>query len=199
MNIFILLLLVLSSMSMFITFILYNMHMFQLNTYKVKEELLWIKRNSYPLIGRILGIIISLFLIPFSHPVSYSIIIILNILSAYGNRLKKAKIPLKYTNRVKRMLVTIDVIYLILTIPAFFLNQMIFLAIIQLLCILSPFLILLSNYMNKPIEKMINQHYINDAKRILKSMPNLMIIGITGSYRKNKCKIYIEKIVICKI
>ncbi|MBE6305169.1 MAG: UDP-N-acetylmuramoyl-tripeptide--D-alanyl-D-alanine ligase [Bacteroidales bacterium] len=46
----------------------------------------------------------------------------------------------------------------------------------------------------KPVEKRINQGYINDAARILRSMPDLKIIGITGSYGKTSTKHYLERI-----
>ena len=32
-----------------------------------------------------------------------------------------------------------------------------------------------------PVEKWINRRYINDARRILRSMPDLTVVGITGS------------------
>lgn len=46
----------------------------------------------------------------------------------------------------------------------------------------------------KPVEKHINQGYINDAKRILASMPDLRVIGITGSYGKTSTKHYLYRI-----
>ncbi|MBQ9490712.1 MAG: UDP-N-acetylmuramoyl-tripeptide--D-alanyl-D-alanine ligase [Lachnospiraceae bacterium] len=51
---------------------------------------------------------------------------------------------------------------------------------------------MISNVINKPIEKGVNQHYINDAKRILKSVPGLQIIGVTGSYGKTSVKFYLQ-------
>lgn len=45
-----------------------------------------------------------------------------------------------------------------------------------------------------PVEKMINQRYLNDAARILRSMPDLKIIGVTGSYGKTSTKHYLNRI-----
>ena len=45
---------------------------------------------------------------------------------------------------------------------------------------------------------MINKYYVNDAKKILKSMPNLKIITITGSYGKTSTKNYLAKILANK-
>ena len=57
---------------------------------------------------------------------------------------------------------------------------------------------ILVNIINSPVEKGINQGYINDAKRILKEMPNLKIIGITGSYGKTSVKYYLQTLLKSK-
>ena len=51
---------------------------------------------------------------------------------------------------------------------------------------------MLSNVINRPIEKAVNQYYINDAKKKLKSVPGLQIIGVTGSYGKTSVKFYLQ-------
>lgn len=45
-----------------------------------------------------------------------------------------------------------------------------------------------------PVEKNINRGYVDDAKKILASMPDLRIIGITGSYGKTSTKHYLQRI-----
>lgn len=45
-----------------------------------------------------------------------------------------------------------------------------------------------------PVEKMINKKYWNEAAAILKSMPDLTVIGITGSYGKTSTKHYLHRI-----
>ena len=60
--------------------------------------------------------------------------------------------------------------------------------------VLMPVLVLLINLFNHPIEQGINQHYINDAARILREMPNLTIIGVTGSYGKTSVKYFLSKL-----
>ncbi len=91
--------------------------------------------------------------------------------------IKKAKKSLVYTARVKRLLITS--------------------AILLCLCcwvgyVLSMFVILIANTINQPIENAIKKHYINDAKKILKSMSNLKVVGITGSYGKTSVKFYLN-------
>lgn len=53
---------------------------------------------------------------------------------------------------------------------------------------------LAANWLLKPVEKSINQKYYDDAKHILASMPELKIIGITGSYGKTSTKHYLNRI-----
>ena len=45
-----------------------------------------------------------------------------------------------------------------------------------------------------PVEKGINRRYWNEASSILKSMPDLKVIGITGSYGKTSTKHYLNRI-----
>lgn len=45
-----------------------------------------------------------------------------------------------------------------------------------------------------PVEKAINRRYYNDARDRLRSMPDLKIIGITGSYGKTSTKHYLHRI-----
>lgn len=53
---------------------------------------------------------------------------------------------------------------------------------------------LAANAVLRPVERHINNKYINDARRILASMPSLRIIGITGSYGKTSTKHYLHRI-----
>lgn len=45
-----------------------------------------------------------------------------------------------------------------------------------------------------PVERHINRRYTDDARRILRSMPGLKIIGVTGSYGKTSTKHYLHRI-----
>lgn len=58
----------------------------------------------------------------------------------------------------------------------------------------SPAIAIAALWLLRPLEKHINQTYINDAARILRSMPDLTVIGITGSYGKTSTKHYLHRI-----
>lgn len=179
------------------------MHMYQLNSYNKIEQKNWMKENAYPLFGRHLGVWASIVFFKTLAIISinFSIIfaIILNLATFWGNKPGKSKVPLKYTNRVKRMLFTSTLLYLIILITGiwlFYANKVFDFVIIptQLLCISIPYLIMFSNFLNTPLEKHINQKFINEAKDKLESMTNLTIIGITGSYGKTSVKHILGKL-----
>lgn len=111
-----------------------------------------------------------------------------------------AKKKLVFTPRVIRMCVTSVILY-----GAVCALSMIFLwesgLNLALLCIWQAFSALMpmiANLINKPIEAGINRHYINDAKRIINELPNLITIGITGSYGKTSTKFYLNKLLSAK-
>jgi len=51
----------------------------------------------------------------------------------------------------------------------------------------------LANIISLPAEKAVQRYYINDAKAILKKRPDLVTIGITGSYGKTSVKFIMQK------
>ena len=52
----------------------------------------------------------------------------------------------------------------------------------------------LAHYLMLPLEALIRQTYISRAKKVLKKMPNLIKIGITGSFGKTSCKYILNSI-----
>ena len=126
---------------------------------------------------------------------------------------KKFKKPLVYTARMKRMMITFGILIAIIFAGAFFSsarlhtigtdgeaekllrfrsNMPFFL--VNLGVCLTPVLVPLSNLINKPVEKAVQNHYINDAKRILSECPTLHKVGITGSYGKTSMKFYLDEL-----
>lgn len=132
---------------------------------------------------------------------------VLNIKIAVDNRPgKKFKKPFVYTARVKRMITTFFILIALIFIAAFFSADRVYFEestrftnnlpfiIIGSALYLTPILVPLSNLINKPIEKAVQNWYINDAKKILKSTPNLHKVGITGSYGKTSMKFYLSEL-----
>jgi len=115
---------------------------------------------------------------------------------------KKYKKPLVFTNRVKRLYFTIIVLVLIAIEVAGYLasgtsktHAAYVSAIVALIALAaSPLLTVAGNWLLHPVEKAINNRYINDAKNRLAQMSDLTVIGITGSYGKTSTKHYLNRI-----
>jgi UDP-N-acetylmuramoyl-tripeptide--D-alanyl-D-alanine ligase len=102
------------------------------------------------------------------------------------------KLPLKYTARIKRLIVTISCLYLIPGLLMFiFFNEQyigIYYFILGLLSYINYFVVLAANVVNRPVEKLVGKHFEKQAKEKLASMTNMEVIGVTGSYGKTSTK-----------
>lgn len=98
----------------------------------------------------------------------------------------KAKKPLVYTTRVWRLLATSGILLLACGAAGFWMTWVPALALL-----LSPFVLMLANLLNSPVEKAVRNWYIKDAKRMLAESPDLLMLGVTGSYGKTSVKSYL--------
>lgn len=201
-----------------IFFSLREFHMLQLNGYKTPEHSWWMKKNYKRYIYNVLLLIA--YVLYFFGAVEFSnddtgvsdkqsgisipfaiVLIFTSIVFIIANKPgKKFKKPLVYTARVKRMLTTFFILIAVaFGVSAWFVtflgfgNFISYMIIGCALC-LTPILVPLSNLINKPIEKAVQNWYINDAKKILKSMPDLHKVGITGSFGKTSMKFYLSEL-----
>lgn len=173
----------------------YHLHMFQLNSYKVREEFHWIQKNLGSLLGRVLGLTFTIPLIAFAGSGGLAASILLNGLTILGNLPRKsAKIPLAYTMRVRRILATTALLYLLITIGCFAWTGSAPLTVLlaAVLGIFSVLLVVLANQVNQPLERGINRRYLQEARDLLAKSPGLKIVGITGSYGKTSMKYYLH-------
>ena len=183
------------------------MHMFQLNSYNAAEQFHWIKKNIGNIVLRhifalaasvyALIILLAVGMVTISDFLIFAGIICIGIVFC---KRKPAKKKLVFTPRVIRMCVTSTLIYgAVCALSMIFLYmQGFFLPILCLLQISSLFMPMIANFINKPVEKGVNNHYINDAKRIINELPNLTVVGITGSYGKTSTKFYLQKLLSAK-
>ncbi len=172
---------------------LYYMHMFQLNSYFYSRYFNWIKKNIFKVLLRSLSVIIPGVLLYLGNTISIIFASVILVIIIIINMPKsKAKIPLKYTSRVIRMLITESII-----ISLVFIFDYGYIGLI-LLNIFSFLLCTIANTINFPIEATFRRYYINDAKKIIKNMPNLLVIGVTGSYGKTSVKNFLVKTLSAK-
>lgn len=182
------------------------MHMFQLNSYNERTQLGWYKKNAVRNIPNVIsiamGISLCIVLQGNDKLVKASLVIfavfMIVFIAIYHESKARTKKKLVYTMRVKRMYITDFIIILAAIIVGFCMELPIGLLIYGIIYGCIPFIIILGNIINKPIEKAVNNHYIKEARAILKSHPSLKIIGITGSFGKTSVKYYLNTLLKAK-
>lgn len=169
----------------------YDVHMFQHNSYRTERYFSWFPKGYKFL--RAATILLMTIAAIFSNPILYGVLALLMLIIAYREFRTTYKVPLAYTMRVKRLILTT----LLLTLAVLFLAWRFipqYMPCVALLLLTMPVLMLSANIVNRPVEAAISRWYYNDAKRILRSMPDLTIIGITGSFGKTSTKNYLYRI-----
>ena len=174
-----------------------SLHMFQLNSYKPATHLRWLRRNLGSLIPGFAVAVVALLASVLDDPV-LGVMPITAIIVACDYFLKpsKAKKPLVYTQRVWRLILTTALLVAVVVACAAIWNKWFW--VMAVLGAISPLLVLVANFLNKPVEKAINRWFVNDAKRILKSCPDLTVIGVTGSYGKTSVKFILKTLLEAK-
>lgn len=201
-------------------------HMLQLHSYRPERYRKWMladdKRTlpSYRLLLSGLPLAVMM-MFGFEGAAAIAVtaaVCVMCLIAAVLERPKPAKKPLVYTPRVKRLLATlalIDVVLLALSVafPPLFnafrthvmkveageLTASRVLPAMLLLIVLMPVMFVqLANRFNAPIEKHIANGFTKDAKRILSEMPDLTVIGVTGSYGKTSVKNYLTALLSVK-
>ena len=171
----------------------YSVQMFQQNSYRVERYNRWLRSSGEwcsraNLVSALGGV--ALTLLP-----HWGMMLCLGawmLIIAIAEFSIKYKIKLAYTMRVKRLMATrLIVTCAIVTLVHIFAPHYTYLAM-MLLCV--DYWTILANLINKPLENAITRWYYNDAKRILRSMPHLKIIGITGSFGKTSTKHFLHRI-----
>jgi UDP-N-acetylmuramoyl-tripeptide--D-alanyl-D-alanine ligase len=174
-----------------------SLHMFQQNRYELVRFLPWIKQSVSSS-----ALKIALYCLPFGFYLSALFIsehLIWTMLFAISGIItiglhildyrKKYVKPLVFTHRVLRQLLVFYVMWLVVFIIAHLIQHVYAWVIISFLILpLTWLLVLLVAMVTEPIESIVKKGYIFLAKRKLKKQPNLIKIGITGSYGKTTSK-----------
>jgi UDP-N-acetylmuramoyl-tripeptide--D-alanyl-D-alanine ligase len=177
-----------------------NIHIYQLNSYKPNVQRKWVRDNIGDILLRTVWALGAVYL---ARELGIPGLALCNVLFTAVlllNLPKKAKKPLVFTARVKRLLATYGIIHIIFAAAGFVaLDYTAYFCLVFSLCLVTaPWLVLFADFLNRPLEKAINNRYINEAKKIINGMPELKVIGVTGSYGKTSVKFYIEKLLSVK-
>lgn len=164
------------------------LHMLQLNSYRARTQLRRFRETPEKLFCLLpLAVVCVCAFLPYLWAEFVGVLFLA--VSCLTVKPPKAKKPLVYTGRVKRLIATSAVLYVACGIAGHWLA---FLPMLALL--LSPFVAMLANLLNAPIESSVRRWYIRDAVKKLRACPDLLTIGVTGSYGKTSVKTYLGKL-----
>lgn len=182
-----------------------SIHMYQQNRYQLERYHMWlleevkVRQRKLVHIGFLLSLMWLLYLVPVQHHPFELFMILLCVYAylCYRADLQKQYIQkLSLTHRAKRLCVvhTILCVGAVWCILAWF-------SFPVLLCIM-PFvyglpwvMLYVSSMITNPIEKAIKESYVKDAMNMLSARPDLIRIGITGSYGKTSVKNIVHALV----
>lgn len=185
----------------------HDIHMLQQNSYRIKRYWKYLKQD----IGSTWRMVnVALLFLVFSTLLDLRLAMliasIVMVVKCFMIFKKKHKKPLVFTNRVWRIYTVSALISLLIFIGlvistykenivfGLYPPQAIAIGSVLLMAIFSWAIVMLAVVVLMPVERMINRRYWNEAYSILQSMPNLKIIGITGSYGKTSTKHYLYRI-----
>ena len=181
----------------------YFTHMLQLNSYRPERYRKWCRENDRRLVNvpRLLPFLCVLTLwlcgrVPNSTLYALNAAILL--LTALLNRPRRAKKPLVCTARVKRLFFTQALLCVLALVLVWFTLPLRGVAFAGLFSMIVWLWTGLANRINLPLEERIAAGYVRDARRILDSMPQLTVIGVTGSFGKTSVKNFLAALLEAK-
>lgn len=181
--------------------------MMQQNSYRADRYNRWISQSGDSTSFAFLGAYLIMFMMLAAvNPVLRIAVLAIAIVYALAQATKLAKAkykkPLVMTGRARRLLttqLTLALVIVAATAVVFALTEPLLTAYaaacatMAALCLSHP-VMLAALWLMKPVEKHINDGFYNQARTRLQSMPDLKIVGITGSYGKTSTKHYLHRI-----
>lgn len=176
----------------------YELQMMQQNTYRNNRYWRWFTTSGTSSSPRRLTLYFLLLIActPFTPELIHPFIALVLVVFAVRELRMKYKKPVVFTQRATRLYVASWVVAMILTAIVGVLTRNINSMLVALIGMgaFSWVVIMLANLLMRPVELQINKKFYNEAKKILAEMPNLRIIGVTGSYGKTSTKHYLYRI-----
>ena len=174
------------------------LHMFQQNRYELRRYTSWVSDNIEGGAKRAIIPALIITAVAFAcmglsveHVLLFCLVIATALAVILILRERKATYikPLVYSDRVKRQMVVMLVLYLLLQFWLLYRFRRFNLWAMLALSYFGPWLLIYPMALiTAPVEKQVNEGFVRDAKRILREHDDLIRIGITGSYGKTTTK-----------
>lgn len=181
-----------------------DLMMFQQNSYRADRYGRWLSESGDTTSAmRLCGMFVFLLaLAGFTFRVPADIVVgIFGLFGTLSLARRKYKKPLVWTMRVRRIAAVMWVLTAVVAAVGIvlFANDLEGALFVGAECLLlcycgSHIIVRLANALLVPVEKSINRKYYREAEQALRSMPDLKIIGVTGSYGKTSTKHYLYSI-----
>ena len=178
----------------------HGLHILQLESYYNDRYLGWIKKNLDKAFNlkHIVLLILPIVVLLINFEANKVLALVLEIIALsvliIVTRKRKEKKPFVVTARVKRMYVTYLILIALLFVVANMSDLRIAMGIMSISGILSYIFVYIVNVINKPVEGSIRKGFCIKAKKKLKGIPGLEVVGITGSYGKTSTKYAVSTI-----
>ncbi len=178
----------------------FQLQMMQQNSYRNDRYKRWYAKEGYASISNLITIFFFfLCFTDFYKPLVLGVIALTLGYKSIKAMQAKYKKPLVFTKRAIRLYCATSLLVVLPLVAGItagsWLEALDFMLCILLgLLVFVPYLLMAANWLMKPVENRINQGFYNEAKAILAQMPDLTIIGITGSYGKTSTKHYLYRI-----
>jgi UDP-N-acetylmuramoyl-tripeptide--D-alanyl-D-alanine ligase len=185
----------------------YYLHMLQLESYQLDGYNRWLNKNRDKLLGWTLNIGVIATVAKLLLPLVLAILMnqsaaqgitAVAVLAGFGAaawRLNETqyitppKKPLAYTPRMKRLFAATCLVSLLAALLLTWLGVPPYLLFVGI-----PYLALVAGHVMHPIERQVNRFFFEDARAKLAERPDLIRIGITGSYGKTSTKFILAAI-----
>jgi UDP-N-acetylmuramoyl-tripeptide--D-alanyl-D-alanine ligase len=178
----------------------HGLQMLQQNSYRVERYWRWLKANvdtagvdyfTDALMAGVLGGFYN------SRWAVYAIgaVGLIALYKGVRQLLRRSKKPLVFTARAWRLYIVALVVVAACVAPLAVSGLWWWAALAAMVLVAAaPFVMIVAVWILSPLEAAVNRRYVDDARRILASMPGLRVIGITGSYGKTSTKHYLYRI-----
>ncbi len=198
-----------------------HIHIIQLNSYNLDQQIIWYKRNVKSYLVNIV-LLIAIIIVPLLFFLLYhsfgfamqsgsnstapfwliALLLFLTLLLVplvllvilIENLPRKQKKKLVFTKRIIRLIVIILFIYTLWFAIAFRFSYFVTIWIALLGVAICHLLIFIAYIISLPIENAIRKKFMNEAHEIVKANDSLYVVGITGSFGKTSVKYFLSKI-----
>ncbi len=174
-----------------------GLHILQLENYYNDRYAVWMKRYLKKVLNvKVIGALCLPIILLVLNKVDVALIIngLLYFILITTMKKQQEKKAFVVTARIRRMYITYALMFAILVTLAILGKTKVAIGLANILTMLAYWLVYFVNLVNRPMEKSIRKGFCVKASKKLKEIPNLKVIGITGSYGKTSTKYAVNTI-----